>query len=60
MSKKNKTIDMVVGKLREHADLLRAIYCDVNEEEWVQNDAFRLMGGYQDAAAFVSNLKEEK
>lgn len=56
----DETIDMVAAKLREHADILRAIYCDVNEEKWVRNDAFRLMGGYQDAAAFVSNLKEKK
>lgn len=54
----DKTIDMVVAKLHEHADWLRAIYCDVNEEKWVRDDAFSLMVGYQDAAAFVSNLKE--
>lgn len=56
----NNTIDVIVAKLYEHADLLHSIYCDVNEEKWVRDDAYRLMGGYQDAAAFVSNLKSKQ
>lgn len=56
----DKAIDEVVAKLHEHADFLRSIYSDVNEEDWVRNDAFRLLSGYQDAATFVSNLKSKQ
>ena len=60
MGKKNKTIDMVVVKLCERADRLYNIYKDPDYSNWMRDYAHTLWLGYNDAAEYVSSLKEEK
>ena len=60
MSKKNKTIDMVVVKLCERADRLYNIYKDPDYSNLVRDYAHDLWVGYRDAAEYVSSLKEAR
>lgn len=54
------TIEAVVTRLRMMAERMRDIYLDEYEPDWVRGEAYRMYGGYKDAAEYVATMEEGK
>ena len=54
------TIKAVVTRLHAQAERMRDIYLDETEPDWVRDEAYRMYGGYKDAAEYVATMKEAK
>lgn len=53
-----KTIDAVVTRLHAQAERMRDIYLDDTESDWARDEAYRMYGGYKEAAEYVATMKE--
>ena len=54
------TIEAVVTRLHAQAERMRDIYLDETESDWARDEAYRMYGGYKEAAEYVSTMKEAK
>ena len=54
------TIEAVVARLRMMAEKMRDIYLDEYESDWARDEAYRMYGGYKEAAEYVATMEEAK